>query len=157
MGYSDQKYYAQNLDKYGAAIAFGTATASGTSTLATPAAVYMPNMEFPGNTILLGIELVAATAPNAKQGGLFQVLNGTNTIITATYTSTFSQGNITFGSYTGTYTTTGTATADKAGATPKNVIGSGSSFTLQLVLNTATASADATGTWDFYLLNSQHV
>jgi len=157
MGYSDQKYISSNLDRYGNAIAFGTATASGTNTLATPSAVYMPNFEFPGNAQLLGIELVAASAPNSKQGGLFQVLNGTNTIITATYTSTTSIGNIVFGSYTGTYTTTGTATADKYGAVPKNVIGSGSSFTLQLVLNTATASGDSTGTWDFYLLNTQHV
>jgi hypothetical protein len=157
MGYSDQKYYASNFDKYAAAIAFGTATASGTSTLATPSGVYMPNLEFAPNAALLGIELVAASAPNSKQGGLFQILNGTNTIITATYTSTTSIGGIAFGSYTGTYTTTGTATADKVGAVPKNVISSGASFTLQLVLNTATASGDLTGTWDFYLLNTTHV
>jgi hypothetical protein len=157
MGYSDQKYFSQNLDKWGAGIAFGTATASGTNTLATPSGVYMPNFEFPGNTAILGIELVAATAPNNKQGGLFQILNGTNTIITATYTSTATVGSVIYGSYTGTYTTTGTATADVRGAVPKNVIGSGTSFTLQLVLNTATASSDTTGTWDFYLQNVQHV
>lgn len=156
MGYSDQKYYANNFDKYAAAVAFGTATASGTSTLATPAAVYMPTLEI-ANTALLGIEAVAATAPNTKQGGLIQVLNGTNTIITASYTSTTTQGQAVWGSYTGTYTTTGTATADKAGAVPKNVISSGSSFTVQLVLNTATASGDTTGTWDFYFSNVAHV
>lgn len=155
MGYSDQKYFSYDLDKVATAVAFGTATASGTSTLATPATVTMPT--FQQNTILAGIEAVAATAPNNKQGGLFQVLNGTNTIITATYTSTASAGTEYYGSYTGTYTTTGTATADKMGAVPKNVILSGSSFTIQLVLNTATASGDVTGTWDFYMQNAAHV
>ena len=157
MGYSDQKYYATNLDKYASALAFGTAGASGTSTKSVPAATYWPNFEFVPNTQLIGIELVPTVAPNAAQGGLFQILNGTNTIITATYTSTATIGVPIYGSYTGTYTTTGTATKDAVGATPKNVITSGSSFTLQLVLSTATASADATGSWDFYLFNAAHV
>jgi len=155
MGYSDQKYFSKEFIRVGNAVAFGTATASGTSTLATPAAVYMP--QFERITQLIGIEAVAATAPNSKQGGLIQVLNGTNTIITATYTSTTSQGNIVYGSYTGTYTATGTATADKTGATPANVFQIGAAPTVQLVLNTATASADVTGTWDLYLFDTQHV
>lgn len=155
MGYSDQKYFSYDLDKVATAVAFGTATASGTSTIAPPTTTTMPTYQ--QNTIIAGIEVVAASAPNNKQGGLFQILNGTNTIITATYTSTASVGTEYYGSYTGTYTCTGTATADKAGAVPKNVILAGASFTLQLVLNTATASADVTGTWDVYVQNSAHV
>lgn len=155
MGYSDQKYFSFDLDKVATAVAFGTATASGTTTKATPAGTYMPT--FQQNTQILGLEAVCASSPNSAQGGLLQVLNGTNTIITATYTASITAGQEVYGSYTGTYTTTGTATKDAVGAVPKNVILSGATFTVQLVLNTATASADATGTWDFYINDAAHV
>jgi hypothetical protein len=155
MGYSDQKYFSNDLHKVAAAVAFGTATASGTSTKALPSAVYMPVYE--QNTTLGGLEVVAATAPNSAQGGLFQVLNGTNTIITATYTAGAAAGAVLWGSYTGTYTCTGTATKDAYKAVPANVFLSGNAPTIQLVLNTATASADTTGTWDIYTFDTQHV
>lgn len=155
MGYSDQKYFSYDLDKVASAVAFGTATASGTSTLAQPAAVYFPKF-LNQNTIITGIEAVPATAPNSKQGGLIQLLNGTNTIITATYTSTATVGIPVYGSYTGTYTATGTATADKAGTVPANVFITNQP-TIQLVLATATASADSSGTWDIYFNDAAHV
>lgn len=154
MGYSDQKYFSYDLDKVATAIAFGTATASGTNTLATPAAVYLP--KFQQNTVVLGAEVVAATAPNNKLTGNFQVLNGTNTIINVPFGTASAAGAVIYGSYTGTYTATGTATADKAGAVPANVVSSGSALTFQLN-GTSTASADTTGTWDLYLNNSAHV
>lgn len=155
MGYSDQKYYSYDLDKIQTAIAFGTATASGTSTKAVPAGIVQPT--FQQNTIIAGVEWVCTTSPNSAQGGLLQVLNGTNTIITATYTASITAGQEVYGSYTGTYTTTGTATKDAVGAVPKNVILSGATFIAQLVLNTATASGDVTGSWDLYINDAAHV
>lgn len=157
MGYSDQKYFSYDLDKVATAVAFGTATAT-SGTYAPPATTVMP--KYLNQTMqITGIELIAASTPNSKMTAWFQILNGTNTIITALLGTGSAAGAAIYGSYTGTYTCTGTATADKLGATPANVFsgsGTGAQPVLQLV-STNTASADATGTWDVYLNGAQHV
>lgn len=156
MGYSDQKYYSPDLQLVQHSLAFGTATASGTNTLAMPTGSYPPQFIHQPNAQVTKVEVVCLTAPNNKQTGNFQLLNGTNTIINVAYGATTTAGMVLIGSYTGTYTA-GTATkTDAYNATPANVFGSGSAGTFQLN-GTATASGDATGTWDVYFYTTIHV
>ena len=127
MGYSDQKYYDRTLEQY-SGIAFGTATASGTNTLASPTTPLIP--VYIRSTKLNNFSILPTTAaPVGVVAGSFVILNGTKTA-----------GQCSVVGAAGT-AINGTITAANA------AVGTGTGFTYELILNTATASGVATGTF----------
>jgi hypothetical protein len=127
MGYSDQKYYARPLEQY-VSIIFGTATASGTNTLASPTSPLLP--VYIRKTKLTAFSVLPTTAAAVGVvAGTFVILNGTATA-----------GQCSVVGAAGT-AIVGTITAANAS------VGTGTGFTYELILNTATASGVATGTF----------
>ena len=151
MGYADQKYFSYDMDWVGN-IAFGTAAG------ATAATYTGTNIApFRQTTQIAGAQLLFTTAANNKQTGVYVFLNGTNTLFTlALTTANGTAGSALYGTYNGTYTATGTATADKPGAVPANVFGTGTALGF-IAISTATASGDATGAQELFVLSAQHV
>jgi hypothetical protein len=145
MGYSDQKYYDRPLIKVAAAVAYGTATASGTASnsLAQPAATQLET--FLRRTKVVGLEAVCVTAPGGTQVGPINltILNGTATVASvAVQTATVGQT---------VYVNTNTAVP--AGGT---YIGTNATFAafsapVSALIGTFTASAATSGTWDIWL------
>lgn len=127
MGYSDQKYYDRTLEVY-PGIIFGTATASGTNTLASPASPLIP--VYIRKTKLTGFSILPTTAAAAAvTAGTFVILNGTATA-----------GQCSIVGAAGT-AIVGTITAANA------TVGTQTGFTYELILSTSTASGGATGTF----------
>ena len=166
MGYSDQKYYDRPLIKVAAAIAFGTATATGTASnsLVQPAATQLQT--FLRRTKITGLQISCVTAPGGTQVGPInlQVLNGTNVagqiaVQTATVGQVFVIGGDigTSSAVTnGTTSVTGTltqaelngATAGGTGSPEIYAVGTGPTSAL---VGTFTASGATSGTWDLWL------
>ena len=145
MGYSDQKYYDRPLvGKAAAAVAYGTATASGTASnsLAQPAATVLP--VYLRRTKVIGVEVVCVTAEGATQVGPINltILNGTATLASvAVQTATVGQVF-----YVSTSTTPAGAVYNGANATFAAFAGASSAL-----IGTFTASGATSGTWDIWL------
>lgn len=159
MGYSDQKYYSRPLIKIASAVAFGTATGSGTASnsLAQPSGVYLET--FLRKSQVVGFEVVCVSAPGGTQIGPvnFTVLNGTNTVgfvavQTATAGQTFMVGGFVGGTngLTGTATVSGSLNINNTGTATYAYFGTGSAPTIAMI-GTYTASGATTGTWDLWL------
>jgi hypothetical protein len=128
MGYSDQKYYDRTLEEY-PGIVFGTATASGTNTLASPTSPLIP--VYFRKTVLKNFSIVPTTTTAAGViNSTFVILNGTATAGSCVLGSAPTIGVAIVGTITAANATVGTNTG----------------FTYELILNTATASAVVTGT-----------
>jgi hypothetical protein len=127
MGYSDQKYQSRPIEPV-IGIVFGTATASGTNTLAAPVSPLLP--VFIRKTKLTAFSVVPTTVASAAvTAGTFVILNGTNTA-----------GQCSVVGAIGT-AITGTVTAANA------TVGTNTGFTYELILATATVSGGVTGTF----------
>lgn len=136
MGYSDSKYYSRPLEPF-VGIAFGTATASGTNTLASPLTPLLP--VFIRKSKITAFSVVPTVAASAGVvAGTFVILNGT---------ATAGQGSV-VGTAGGAIN--GTITAANAN------FAAGAGPTYQLILSTATASAVTSGTFTVQL-ESQEV
>ena len=134
MGYSDQKFYARPLELVVANVGFGTATASGTNTLASPAGNPLP--VYARKTSIGNVEVVVTTAvPVGSVVATLVFLNGTSTFATVAMTG-------------------GTATAGQAFKgvmTPANsTFGTQAGPTYELIVNTATVSGAATGAFQIF-------
>jgi hypothetical protein len=127
MGYSDQKYYDRGPTIL-PGIVFGTATASGTNTLASPVSPLIP--VYIRKTTLKGFSIVPTTVASAAiVAGTFVILNGTATA-----------GQCSVVGAIGT-AINGTVTASNA------TVGTNTGFTYELILSTSTASGGVTGTF----------
>lgn len=127
MGYSDQKYFSRPLEPI-VGIIFGTATASGTNTLASPVSPLLPVVI--RKSKLTAFSIVPTTAASAGVvAGTFVILNGTATA-----------GQCSVVGAAGT-AIVGTITAANAN------LGTNTGFTYELILNTATVSGATTGTF----------
>lgn len=135
MGYSDQKYYARPLELAAQNMTFGTATASGTNTLASPVSNPLP--AFVNRTSINAIKVVVTTA--VAVGAVAEsivFLNGTSTFGVVTMTG----GTATAGQVFSGVITTANSTFAAAGQP-----------TYELIVNTATASGAVTGSFNIYL------
>ena len=145
MGYSDQKYYDRPLIKVAAAVAYGTATASGTASnsLAQPAATQLE--AFLRRTKIVGLEAVCVTAPGGTQVGPINltILNGTATVASvAVQTATVGQV---------VYVNTNTAVPAGGVYNGSNATYASFAQPVSALIGTFTASGATSGTWDIWL------
>lgn len=133
MGYSDQKFYARPLTLVAnAAVATGTATVSGTSTLATA----FPLKKYKKRTAINFIRALTVTAPAANTTvPKISVLNGTNTLATIAPSATLNA----WADGTQVANVTATATQTTTLANGSTVVSTVTTTTTQAILGTDTA------------------
>lgn len=131
MSYSDPKFYSRYFCEMKEASSFGTATASATNGINEASVVVLP--AFPRRTKLLNVKLICTVIPDTGSTNVVaHVMNGTATAGTITLT-TATAGQVL------------SATMTEANST----FTSGATPVIKLT-GTATASADANGSYAVY-------